>query len=146
MNFTTKTTVTEWISALKAEKMHSKVKKTAEIPCQFKKKQYLCIRNQGIAYDFDSLNSWLEQLFAAIAQLVEHVLAKVGVASSSLVCRSNRKSEMTISSHRACPGGGMVDALVSGASVERRAGSSPVLGTVSYGVGHELNLERWRNW
>ena len=28
-----------------------------------------------------------------------------------------------------CPGGGMVDALVSGASVERRAGSSPVLGT-----------------
>ena len=28
------------------------------------------------------------------------------------------------------PGGGMVDALVSGASVERRAGSSPVLGTI----------------
>ena len=28
-----------------------------------------------------------------------------------------------------CPGGGMVDALVSGASVERRAGSSPVQGT-----------------
>ena len=27
------------------------------------------------------------------------------------------------------PSGGMVDALVSGASVERRAGSSPVLGT-----------------
>ena len=27
------------------------------------------------------------------------------------------------------PGGGMVDALVSGASVERRAGSSPVSGT-----------------
>ena len=57
---------------------------------------------------------------AEIAQLVEHNLAKVGVASSSLVFRSN-----------ACkrPGGGMVDALVSGASVERRAGSSPVLGT-----------------
>ena len=31
----------------------------------------------------------------------------------------------------------MVDALVSGASVERRAGSSPVLGTVSCDVGHE---------
>ncbi len=29
-----------------------------------------------------------------------------------------------------CPGGGMVDALVSGASAARRAGSSPVLGTV----------------
>ena len=55
---------------------------------------------------------------AEIAQLVEHNLAKVGVASSSLVFRSFY-----------CPGGGMVDALVSGASVERRAGSSPVLGT-----------------
>ena len=30
-----------------------------------------------------------------------------------------------------CPGGGMVDALVSGASAARRAGSSPVLGTVN---------------
>ena len=29
------------------------------------------------------------------------------------------------------PGGGMVDALVSGASAARRAGSSPVLGTIS---------------
>ena len=28
-----------------------------------------------------------------------------------------------------CPGGGMVDARVSGARAERRAGSSPVLGT-----------------
>ena len=31
---------------------------------------------------------------------------------------------------RKSPGGGMVDALVSGASAARRAGSSPVLGTV----------------
>ena len=30
---------------------------------------------------------------------------------------------------KVCPGGGMVDALVSGASVERRASSSLVLGT-----------------
>ena len=59
---------------------------------------------------------------AEIAQLVEHNLAKVGVASSSLVFRS--KAVIC-----RCPGGGMVDALVSGASVERRAGSSPVLGT-----------------
>ena len=29
-----------------------------------------------------------KKVFAAIAQLVEHDLAKVGVASSSLVCRS----------------------------------------------------------
>ena len=31
-----------------------------------------------------------KNLFAAIAQLVEHDLAKVGVASSSLVCRSKQ--------------------------------------------------------
>ena len=30
---------------------------------------------------------------------------------------------------RKCPDGEMVDALVSGASVERRVGSSPILGT-----------------
>ena len=34
----------------------------------------------------------------------------------------------------------MVDALVSGASVERRAGSSPVLGTVSRGQRSQI----WR--
>ena len=54
--------------------------------------------------------------------MVEHNLAKVGVASSSLVFRSFFYFQR--------PGGGMVDALVSGASVERRAGSSPVLGTL----------------
>ena len=66
--------------------------------------------------------SWIYNVLnnAEIAQLVEHNLAKVGVASSSLVFRSlNVKS----------PGGGMVDAHVSGACVERHAGSSPVLGT-----------------
>ena len=31
--------------------------------------------------------------FAAIAQLVEHDLAKVGVASSSLVCRSHEEQD-----------------------------------------------------
>ena len=31
-----------------------------------------------------------------------------------------------------CPGGGMVDAHVSGACVERHAGSSPVLGTTFF--------------
>ena len=69
---------------------------------------------------------FLHLYIAEIAQLVEHNLAKVRVASSSLVFRSNfgrllRKSF--------CPGGGMVDAHVSGACVERHAGSSPVLGT-----------------
>ena len=37
----------------------------------------------------------------------------------------------------------MVDALVSGASVERRAGSSPVLGTRT---SFYKNMEKWRNW
>ena len=73
---------------------------------------------------------------AEIAQLVEHNLAKVGVASSSLVFRS--KAVICRS-----PGGGMVDALVSGASVERRAGSSPVLGTRLF---YYDIMEEWRNW
>ena len=77
---------------------------------------------------------------AAIAQLVEHDLAKVGVASSSLVCRSFLKCE-SIAFSRTCPGGGMVDALVSGASVERRAGSSPVLGTATTTAAH---ISEWR--
>ena len=38
---------------------------------------------------------------AAIAQLVEHDLAKVGVASSSLVCRSCLMTELL--EHRAEP-------------------------------------------
>ena len=78
--------------------------------------------------------------FAEIAQLVEHNLAKVRVASSSLVFRSKGRN-LTIN---ACPGGGMVDALVSGASVERRASSSLVLGTIK--VRFQSNLEEWRNW
>ena len=69
-------------------------------------------------------NAYSNRMNAEIAQLVEHNLAKVGVASSSLVFRSHNEQRMISS-----PGGGMVDALVSGASVERRAGSSPVLGT-----------------
>ena len=78
--------------------------------------------------------------YAEIAQLVEHNLAKVRVASSSLVFRSKGRN-LTIN---ACPGGGMVDALVSGASVERRASSSLVLGTTK--VRFQSNLEEWRNW
>ena len=82
----------------------------------------------------------------AFAQLVEHnlvpkeiritaLLVNAGVASSSLVFRS--KAVICRS-----PGGGMVDALVSGASVERRAGSSPVLGTKMF----YIIMEEWRNW
>ncbi len=56
---------------------------------------------------------------AEIAQLVEHNLAKVRVASSTQVAE-------------------LVDAHVSGACVERHAGSSPVLGTKI------LTLKFWR--
>ena len=71
---------------------------------------------------------------AAIAQLVEHNLAKVGVASSSLVCRSflnkpKRRYAFCLSLAQVAE---LVDAHVSGACVSRRAGSSPVLGTVLF--------------
>ena len=44
-----------------------------------------------VTWEFESppLHHNLTILFAVIAQLVEHDLAKVGVASSSLVFRSN---------------------------------------------------------
>ena len=63
---------------------------------------------------------------AEIAQLVEHNLAKVRVASSSLVFRSCFFEMMELSFAQAAE---LVDAHVSGACVERHAGSSPVLGT-----------------
>ena len=80
--------------------------------------------------------------------MVEHNLAKVGVASSSLVfrsCENELKVSQSIESRFPlrtrlkvpyasslvfCPGGGMVDARVSGARAARRAGSIPVLGTI----------------
>ena len=62
-----------------------------------------------------------EGIQAEIAQLVEHDLAKVGVASSSLVFRSFFFAQMAE----------LVDACVSGAHAARCAGSSPVLGTLA---------------
>ena len=45
-----------------------------------------------VSWEFESPPlHYIEIYFAAIAQLVEHNLAKVGVASSSLVCRSSFK-------------------------------------------------------
>ena len=69
-------------------------------------------------------------LHAEIAQLVEHNLAKVGVAGPSPVFRSiifiiNQdmfKFRAQVAE--------LVDAHVSGACVSQRAGSSPVLGTM----------------
>ena len=43
-----------------------------------------------MSWEFESPSLHIHQpVIAAIAQLVEHDLAKVGVASSSLVCRSS---------------------------------------------------------
>ena len=72
---------------------------------------------------------------AEIAQLVEHNLAKVRVASSSLVFRSCFFEIMELSFAQVAE---LVDAHVSGACVERHAGSSPVLGTKI------LTLKFWR--
>ena len=58
--------------------------------------------------------------------MVEHNLAKGGVASSSLVFRSMLKGCIIDNAQVA----ELVDAHVSGACVERHAGSSPVLGTL----------------
>ena len=75
---------------------------------------------------------------AEIAQLVEHNLAKVRVASSSLVFRSF--FDLMIAQVAE-----LVDAHVSGACVERHAGSSPVLGTTKT-ILFFFFLEEWRNW
>ena len=72
-----------------------------------------------------------------IAQLVEHDLAKVGVASSSLVHRSFFYAQVAE----------LVDAYVSGAYAARCAGSSPVLGTKSEVILNisQLSCEK-RRW
>ena len=82
-----------------------------------------------------SFSSQSLKLFAEIAQLVEHNLAKVRVASSSLVFRSCFFEIMELSFAQVAE---LVDAHVSGACVERHAGSSPVLGTKI------LTLKFWR--
>ena len=77
--------------------------------------------------EFESHFLHEERIFAEIAQLVEHNLAKVRVASSSLVFRSCFFEIMELSFAQVAE---LVDAHVSGACVERHAGSSPVLGTM----------------
>ena len=79
---------------------------------------------------------------AEIAQLVEHNLAKVGVAGSSPVFRSNILNINTkrIALYQNAQVAELVDAHVSGACVSRRAGSSPVLGTLLF----RMFLKSWR--
>ena len=76
---------------------------------------------------------------AEIAQLVEHNLAKVGVAGPSPVFRSHveTKEVKNVDSHILnAQVAELVDAHVSGACAARRAGSSPVLGTLFF---HDVN-------
>ena len=77
--------------------------------------------------EFESHFLHEEKIFAEIAQLVEHNLAKVRVASSSLVFRSCFFEMLELNFAQVAE---LVDAHVSGACVERHAGSSPVLGTM----------------
>ena len=99
------------------------LKKNYEKVWWFQKKPYLCNRKSEMLL----LKAFRN---AAIAQLVEHNLAKVGVAGPSPVFRSiifvlnqdRFKFRAQVAE--------LVDAHVSGACVSQRAGSSPVLGTV----------------
>ena len=98
------------------------------------KKQYFFTKNlrfQKISLPLQSHFGKVHSKQAEIAQLVEHDLAKVGVASSSLVCRSRREAgpRSCFFTLNAAQVAELVDAYVSGAYVARRAGSSPVLGT-----------------
>ena len=61
--------------------------------------------------------------------MVEHNLAKVGVAGPSPVFRSNSDRGQVKQVVSYAQVAELVDAYVSGAYVVRRAGSSPVLGT-----------------
>ena len=73
---------------------------------------------------------------AEIAQLVEHNLAKVGVAGPSPVFRSQieQKERLGKALITIAQVAELVDAHVSGACAARRAGSSPVLGTLFFNV------------
>ena len=73
--------------------------------------------------------SLLRGIAAEIAQLVEHNLAKVGVAGPSPVFRSHSDKGQVKQIVSYAQVAELVDAYVSGAYVARRAGSSPVLGT-----------------
>ncbi len=63
-------------------------------------RQFLCKPNaEASSLDYAEAKQKIAQNFsnfAAIAQLVEHNLAKVRVASSSLVCRSKDKATTSV--------------------------------------------------
>ena len=67
---------------------------------------------------------------AGIAQLVEHDLAKVGVASSSLVSRSKHKEEATLTSGFFLP---VIYAIDASASFSFLRKTTEIQGLVTYG-------------
>ena len=72
------------------------------------------------------------KIYAKVAQLVEHYLAKVRVAGSSLVFRSKRSFYNSFF-HLKRPGGGMVDTQDLKSCDHRGcAGSSPAPGTLLF--------------
>ena len=88
---------------------------------------YICIRNQEILHVRNDKHEQIAAFIAKIAQLVEHDLAKVGVAGSSPVFRSKRA--IVYRSH-SCPDGGMVDTKdLKSFGFYGCAGSSPAPGT-----------------
>ena len=84
-----------------------------------------------VTWEFESppLHIFFNSFVAEIAQLVEHNLAKVGVAGPSPVFRSHSDKGQVKQIVSYAQVAELVDAYVSGAYVARRAGSSPVLGT-----------------
>ena len=84
-----------------------------------------------VTWEFESppLHIYYYIFIAEIAQLVEHNLAKVGVAGPSPVFRSHSDKGQVKQIVSYAQVAELVDAYVSGAYVARRAGSSPVLGT-----------------
>ncbi len=113
----------------------------------FEKKQEKVLAVPKKSITFASAFREMHEKNAEIAQLVEHNLAKVGVAGPSPVFRSHveTKEVKNVDSHILnAQVAELVDAHVSGACAARRAGSSPVLGTLFFRVIYML--ERWRNW
>ena len=64
------------------------MKKNAQKVCQFQKKHYLCTAFREMLLPKGRIQVEYRRKFAEIAQLVEHNLAKVGVAGPSPVFRS----------------------------------------------------------
>ena len=95
------------------------------------------VRKKVVPLHPQSREMHFEQKFSAeIAQLVEHNLAKVGVAGPSPVFRSQieQKERLRMALIIIAQVAELVDAHVSGACAARRAGSSPVLGTLFFNM------------